>query len=201
MSRKSTPFILVALCRLCRTPLVEIFARPGLFAHIELERSETFFQRLQFSTLAPRPGVFGGQFVKVRRTSPVKRSIPLNRNLADFPDQIVLKRKGDIHKPIIRETLNKGQCRIPPVSHGQIQPLPYKKFGHPEQSEGPMHSPAEMQKHNTRELPFREQEVSQNQKASDFSRRNSITLIARHRPQLRRSLAIIAISRRTTIAT
>ena len=57
--------------------------------------------------------MLGGQFLQVRAHQPGQRGIALDRDLADFLDQIILERKGNIHVPIIRETLNKGKKQNP----------------------------------------------------------------------------------------
>jgi hypothetical protein len=90
---------------------MEVFARPGLFTHIELEGSEALFERLQLAALAPGFRMFGGQLLQVRAHQAGQRSIALNRDLADFPDQIIVQGKRNIHAPIIRETLNKGKAK------------------------------------------------------------------------------------------
>ena len=52
--------------------------------------------------------MFGGQLLEVRAHQPSQRSLVIDRNFPDFPDQIIVQRKRDVHIPIIRETLNKG---------------------------------------------------------------------------------------------
>jgi hypothetical protein len=53
--------------------------------------------------------MLSGQFLQMRAHQSGQRRIALDRNLPDFPDQIIIQRKRDIHAPIIRETLNMGK--------------------------------------------------------------------------------------------
>ena len=67
------------------------------------------FKRFQFPAFAPRLRVFGSEFPKIRAHQSGESGVTLHRKFADFLDQIVVDRKRDIHRPIIRETLNKGK--------------------------------------------------------------------------------------------
>ena len=91
------------------TPLVEVFARPGLFAHIELERFEALFERLKFAPFAPGLSMFRGQFLQIGAHESGECGVPIKSNLSDFLDHIIVDGEGDVHRPIIREAHNKGQ--------------------------------------------------------------------------------------------
>ncbi len=56
--------------------------------------------------------MFGGQFLQVGAHQSSQRSIAFDCDFADFPDQIIVQGKRDIHIPIIRETLNKGKAIV-----------------------------------------------------------------------------------------
>ena len=52
--------------------------------------------------------MFGRQFLQVDPYQASQRSIALDRDLANLLDEIVIETEGDIHVPIIRETLIMG---------------------------------------------------------------------------------------------
>jgi hypothetical protein len=71
---------------------------------------KTALERLNLAPLSAGVGIVGRQFLKIAPHEPRQSSVALDRNLADFLHQSVFERKRDVHKPIIRETLNKGQA-------------------------------------------------------------------------------------------
>ena len=59
--------------------------------------------------LAPGRRLDRSRLLKIVAHHAGERGVPFGRDLADFPDQIVLKREGDVHIPIIRETRIQGK--------------------------------------------------------------------------------------------
>jgi len=56
--------------------------------------------------------MFGGEFLKVGAHQASERRVAFDGNFADFFHQFLVKGESDVHKPIIRETLNMGKVVI-----------------------------------------------------------------------------------------
>src|SRR5450755_321991 len=87
---------------------IQVFPFPRVLPYFELVSTETVSQRLQFLALAPRSRILLRNLLQIIADQPGERGIALHRDFADLFDQLIVQRKGDIHRPIIRETLNKG---------------------------------------------------------------------------------------------
>ena len=87
---------------------MQVFPFPSTLSHVELELLKAPFERFQFSSLAAGFRMFEGKFLEVGAHQTSQGSVALNRNLADFLNQFLVNGKCNVHKPIIRETLNMG---------------------------------------------------------------------------------------------
>ena len=56
--------------------------------------------------------MFGGEFLKVGAHQASERRVAFDRNFADFFHQFLVNGESDVHKPIIRETLNMGKLTL-----------------------------------------------------------------------------------------
>jgi len=82
---------------------MKISARPGSLSHIELELLKCAIQCFAFPPLASGSRIFGGQLLQIRSHQPCQSSLPLNGNFANLFNEIIIKREGDVHTPIIRK--------------------------------------------------------------------------------------------------
>ena len=85
---------------------MQVFPFPSALSHIELELFKAPFESFQFSSLAPGFRMFEGKLLEVGAHQTGQGSVALNGNLADFLNQVPVNGKRNVHKPIIRETLN-----------------------------------------------------------------------------------------------
>jgi hypothetical protein len=71
-----------------------------------LETVESLLQEFLISALSPRARVLLRQLFQMAAHQASECCIPFDRDFANLFDQLLVERKGDVHAPIIRETLN-----------------------------------------------------------------------------------------------
>src|SRR5271167_4304929 len=97
---------------------MQVFPFPSTLSQVELELLKTAFERFELSALAAGFRMFRGEFLQVGAHQAGERRIALDGDLADLLHQFLVDGEGNVHKPIIRETLSMGNWNLAPYQDG-----------------------------------------------------------------------------------
>src|SRR5580704_6643471 len=84
---------------------MQIRPGPAALADVELQALEGAFESLALTPLFTGGGVISGDFFEVIADHASQCGITIDGDFAEFFDEFLVEREGDVHAPIIRETL------------------------------------------------------------------------------------------------